>query len=169
VGTSHDTAAFITAAIRRWWRVVGRRRYPLARRRLVARAGGGANDPRTWLWKVALPKRADATGLILVVSHSPPGASKWNPIEHRRFRAISGNWAGEPLVSYETIVTSIRTTRTETGCRCRAWLDPKDDPARQRAKPGDKAQVRLQPHRVLPKRNYTIWPHCSQDHCSSHR
>jgi Rhodopirellula transposase DDE domain len=169
VGTSHDTAAFITAAIRRWWRVVGRRRYPLARRLLVEMDGGGANDPRKWLWKVALQKLADETGLILVVTHYPPGASKWNPIEHRMFSAISGNWAGEPLVSYEKIVKYIRTTRTETGFRCRAWLDRKDYPARQRAGPGDKASVRLKPHRVLPKWNYTIWPHRSQDHCSSNR
>jgi Rhodopirellula transposase DDE domain len=169
VGLSHDTAAFITAAIRHWWRVAGQRRYPRARRLLLEMDGGGANDPRKWLWKVALQRLADETGLVVVVTHYPPGASKWNPIEHRMFSAISGNWAGEPLVSYETIVKYIRTTRTETGFRCRAWLDRKDYPARQRARPGDKAQVRLKPHRVLPKWNYTIWPHRSQDHCSSNR
>jgi hypothetical protein len=163
VGTSHNTAAFITAAIRRWWRVVGRRRYPKARRVLLEMDGGGANDPRKWLWKIALQKLADETGLIIVVTHYPAGASKWNPIEHRMFSAISGNWAGEPLVSYETILKYIRTTRTETGFRCRAWLDGKEYPARQRAKPEDKVRVRLKPHRVLPKWNYTIWPHRS--HC----
>jgi hypothetical protein len=169
VGASHDTAAFLTAAIHRWWRVVGRRRYPLARRLLVEMDGGGANDPRKWLWKVALQELADETGLILVITHYPPGASKWNPIEHRMFSAISGNWAGEPLVSYETIVKYIRTTRTETGFRCRAWLDRKDYPTRQRVRPEDKTRVRLEPHRVLPKWNYTIWPHRSHDHCSSNR
>jgi Rhodopirellula transposase DDE domain len=169
VGTSHDTAAFITAAIHRWWRVVGRRRYPLARRLLVEMDGGGANDPRKWLWKIALQKLADDTGLMIVMTHYPPGASKWNPIEHRMFSAISDNWAGEPLVSYETMVKYIRTTRTETGFHCRAWLDQQDYPARQRARPEDQAQVRLKPQRLLPKWNYTIWPHRSQDHCSSNR
>lgn len=159
VGMSHNTAAFITAAIRRWWQVVGQRRYPAARRLLVEMDGGGANDPRKWLWKIALQRLADETGLIMVVTHYPPGASKWNPIEHRMFSAISGNWAGEPLVSYETILKYIRTTRTETGFRCRACLDRKEYPARQRARPEDKARVRLKPHRVLPKWNYTIWPH----------
>jgi hypothetical protein len=163
VGTSHNTAAFITAAIRRWWRVVGWRRYPKARRVLLEMDGGGANDPRKWLWKIALQKLADETGLIIMVTHYPAGASKWNPIEHRMFSAISGNWAGEPLVSYEAILKYIRATRTETGFRCRAWLDRKEYPARQRAKPEDKARVRLKPHRVLPKWNYTIWPHRS--HC----
>jgi hypothetical protein len=165
VGTSHNTAAFITAAIRRWWRVVGQRRYPAARRLLVEMDGGGANDPRKGLWKRALQRLADETGLILVVTHYPPGASKWNPIEHRMFSVISGNWAGEPLVSYETILKYLRTTRTETGFRCRAWLDRKEYPTRQRAAPEDKARVRLTPHRVLPKWNYTIWPHRSHDNC----
>jgi hypothetical protein len=159
VGTSHDTAAFITAAIRRWWRVVGQRRYPGARRLLLEMDGGGANDPRKWLWKVALQRLADETGLIIVVTHYPPGASKGNPIEHRLFSAISGNWAGEPLVSYETVVKSIRPARTQTGFRCRACLDRRNYPARQRATPEDKARVRLKPSRVLPQWNYTIWPH----------
>ena len=51
---------------------------------------------------MALQRLADEFGLILTVTHYPPGASKWNPIEHRMFSLISGNWAGEPLVSYET-------------------------------------------------------------------
>jgi hypothetical protein len=159
VGSSHNTAAFITAAVRRWWRVVGQRRYPGARRLLLEMDGGGANDPRQWLWKVALQRLADDTGLILVVTHYPPGASKWNPIEHRMFSVISGNWEGEPLVSYETVLKYIRTARTETGFRCRAWRDRKDYPARQRVTPEDKARVRRKPSRVLPKWNYTIWPH----------
>ena len=159
VGTSHETAAFITAAILQWWRAVGQRRYPEARRLLLEMDGGGANDPRKWLWKVALQALADETGLILVVTHYPPGASKWNPIEHRMFGPISANWAGEPLVSYEAIVKSIRQARTETGFRCRACLDRTVYPARQRASPEDKARVRLKPGPVLPHWNYTIWPH----------
>jgi hypothetical protein len=165
VGMSHETAALIAAAIGRWWRVVGRRRYPGARRLLLQMDGGGANDPRKWLWKIALQGLADGTGLILVVTHYPPGASKWNPIEHRMFSPISGNWAGEPLVSYETILKHIRTARTEAGFRCRACLDRKEYPARQRAAPGDKARVRLEPGPLLPHWNYTIRPHRDQHNC----
>jgi hypothetical protein len=159
VGTSHETAVFITRAIGRWWRVLGRRRYPQVRRVLLEMDGGGANDPRKWLWEVALQGLADETGLILVVTHYPPGASKWNPIEHRMFSPISANWAGEPLDSYETIVKHIRTTRTETGFRCRACLDRTNYPVRHRVAAKDKARVRLKPHPVLPKWNYTILPH----------
>src|SRR5262245_22430245 len=85
--------------------------------------------------------------------------------EHRMFSVISGNWAGEPLVSYETILKHIRTARTETGFRCRACLDRKDYPTRQRATAEDKAGVKLEPGPVLPKWNYTIRPHRSQPNC----
>jgi hypothetical protein len=161
VGRSHNTAAFITAAIGRWWRVVGLRRYAGTRRLLLEMDGGGANDPRTWLWKVALQRLADETGLTIVVTHYPPGASKWNPIEHRMFSLISGNWAGEPLVSYEAIVKHIRMTRSQSGFRCRVCLDRKDYPTKQRVSPEEKAQVLLKPSPVLPKWNYTIRPHRS--------
>lgn len=168
VGTSHATAAFVTKGILRWWRAVGRHRYLETRRLLLQMDGGGANDPRKWLWKVALQDLANETGLIIVVTHYPPGASKWNLIEHRMFSPISGNWAGEPLVSYETILKYIRTTRTKTGFRCRACLDRTDYPARQRVAAEDKARIRLVPRPVLPQWNYTIYPRTRHDNCHSY-
>ena len=96
---------------------------------------------------------------IITVTHYPPGASKWNPIDHRMFSLISANWAGEPLVSYETVMKYIRTTRSRTGFRCRAWLDTKDYPKGLKVRSEEKAWVRLRPRRVLPQWNYTIWPH----------
>jgi len=159
VGTSHETPAFAVAAIRRWWVVVGRRRYPKARRLLIQADSGGGNGCRAWAWKVALQRLADEFGLILTVTHYPPGASKWNPIDHRMFSLISGNWAGEPLVSYETVLKYIRTTRSKKGFRCRACLDAKAYPTGRKAKPEEKANVRLRPRNVLPRWNYTVWPH----------
>jgi hypothetical protein len=159
VGTSHDTPAFTVAVIRRWWLAVGRHRYPGGQRLLLAVDGGGATDHRKWAWKVALQGLADEFGLIITVTHYPAGASKWNPVEHRLFGPISGNWAGEPLVSYETILKYIRTTRTETGLRCRARLDRKEYPVQPRVPPQDKARVRLKRRPVRPELNYTIFPH----------
>ena len=57
-----------------------------------------------------LQKRADELELPFIVTHYPPGASKWNPVEHRLFCFISMNWAGQPLVSFETVLKFIRTT-----------------------------------------------------------
>lgn len=159
VGTSHETPSFAGAAIRRWWLAIGRRRYLGKKRLLIEADGGGANDARKWEWKVALQGLADEFGLIITVTHYPAGASKWNPIDHRMFSLISANWAGEPLESYETVLGYIRRTRSSEGFHCRALLDPTAYPARYKVTPEAKAQVRLKPRSVLPKWNYTIWPH----------
>jgi hypothetical protein len=165
VGTSHDTPAFTGAAIRRWWLDIGCRRYPGAKRLLIEADGGGPTDHRKWGWKVALQKLADEFGLVIAVTHFPPGASKWNPIEHRLFGPISANWAGEPLASYETILKYIRTTRTETVLHCRARLDKKDYPVQHRVSSDDKARVRLKPRRIRSQLNYVIYPHGHRDKC----
>jgi hypothetical protein len=123
VGTSHETADFVTAALRTWWLENGRWCYPKARRWLLEADCGGANSNRTWGWKVALQGLADEFGVAITVAHLPPGASKWNRIEHRMFNLISANWAGEPLASYETLLNFISTTTSSTGFRCRVALD----------------------------------------------
>jgi len=75
------------------------------------------------------------------------------------FSVISQNWSGQPLVSYETILKFIRTTKTETGFRCRARLDRTEYETGLKVSAEDKAQVNLAPPRVLPRWNYTIRPH----------
>ena len=91
VGTSHETPTFAVACIRRWWLMRRRKRYAGAKRLLIQADAGGANDYRKWEWKVALQKLADEFDLVITVTHYPPGASKWNPIDHRMFSLISGN------------------------------------------------------------------------------
>ncbi len=46
VGISHDTAEFATAAIRRWWTKMGRKRYPRAKRLFITADCGGSNSPQ---------------------------------------------------------------------------------------------------------------------------
>lgn len=159
VGTSHDTPTFAVACIRRWWLAVGRHRYPGAKRLLVEADSGGSNDYRKWEWKVALQDMADEFGLVITVTHYPPGASKWNPIDHRMFSLISGNWKGEPLTSYEVMLKHIRRTRSAEGFHCRACLDTREYPQRGRVSPEDKARVRLRRRKVLPQWNYSLFPH----------
>jgi hypothetical protein len=161
VGTSHDTANFPVAAIRHWWFVVGRQRYPGTKRLLIQADAGGSNGYRSWEWKWALQQLADELGRILTVTHCPPGASKWNPIDHRILSLITANWAGEPLTSYERILKYIRTTRSETGFRCRASLDRRDYPTKVKVTPTQKSRIRLKPRPVLPQWNYTILPHAN--------
>ena len=123
VGIDHDTAAFAVNSIRQWWLNLGQARYPDATRLLITADGGGSNGWRVRLWKRELQKLANELGLDIVVSHLPPGTSKWNKIEHRLFSFISQNWRARPLVSYRTIVELISATTTQTGLTVRCELD----------------------------------------------
>jgi hypothetical protein len=87
--------------------------------------GCGSNGSRIRLWKKELQRLADATGLILVVCHYPPGTSKWNKIEHRLFCHITQTWRGTPLTSRPAVVERIAATTTTTGLDVRCELDTK--------------------------------------------
>lgn len=156
IGVSHETAEFAVAAIRAWWVEVGQCAYPGQHHLLIQADGRGANDSRSWLWKAALQSLADEFGLTITVTHFPAGASKWNPVEHRLFCFISLNWAGQPLVSYETILKFIRTTRTDSGLTCQARLDRKHYETGLKITLGERASINLKPHRIFPDWNYTI-------------
>jgi hypothetical protein len=158
VGISHDTAAFAVESIRRWWRLLGWPSYPRAKRLLISADAGASNGPRLRAWKVELQAFANEIRLPITVCHYPPGTSKWNKIEHRLFSFISITWKGQPLVSYQTVVNLIGTTRTRTGLTVKALLD------RHKYRTGAKitaeqlAAVRLKSHRFHPDWNYTLLP-----------
>jgi Rhodopirellula transposase DDE domain len=158
VGTSHETSEFAIEALRTWWLKTGFWRYPTTQRWLIEADCGGANGNRLWAWKVGLQRLADEFRVAITVSHYPPGASKWNRIEHRLFNLISGNWAGEPLVSYETVLNHIRTTTLPSGFPCQAVLDDRDYATKKKVTPDEKVAVRLRPYKILPQWNYTILP-----------
>jgi hypothetical protein len=88
---------------------------------------------------------ADKTGLTLVVSHSPPGTSKWNKIEHRLFCHITQNWRGKPLVSDDGFVQLIGGTTTANGLKVQADLDCRKYPTRQKFTDQQLHRVRLKP------------------------
>lgn len=158
VGISHQTAAFAVNAIAKWWVEAGSQQYPNQHELLIEADCGGANASDSWLWKWELQKMSNDLGLTITVTHLPTGASKWNPIEHRLFSEISRNWAGEPLVSYETVLKYIRTTKTQKGLRCRACLDTAFYPTKLKVTPEQQKLNNLHRHRVLPNWNYTIKP-----------
>jgi hypothetical protein len=158
VGTDHDTASFAVRAIRRWWRTMGKKRHPAARRLLISADGGGSNGHRVRLWKVELQKLADQIKLPITVCHLPPGTSKWNKIEHRLFSFITINWRGKPLRSYRTIVQLIAATTTDAGLRVRAELDQNKYPKGIKVTDAELAAVNLSPHSFHGDWNYTISP-----------
>jgi hypothetical protein len=79
-------------------------------------------------------------------------------IEHRLFSEISKNWAGEPLDSYQKILRFIRSTKTHTGLSVTAHLDRRNYPTGTQPTPEELQALRIRPHEILPKWNYTISP-----------
>jgi hypothetical protein len=158
VGISHDTAEFAVESVRRWWRWIGRRRYPQAQRLLLCADGGGSNGSRNRAWKYHLQQLANQSRLAVTVCHYPPGTSKWNKIEHRMFSFISLNWQGKPLVSYETVINLIGATRTATGLQVKAKLDTRYYEAGVKITDEEMESINLQTHRTNPEWNYTISP-----------
>ena len=158
VGIDHDTPEFAVESIYCWWRQMGRKTYPEARELLITADGGGSNGSRVRLWKVALQRLADATGLKIAVCHFPPGTSKWNKIEHRMFCHITRNWRGRPLESHEVIVNLIASTTTMKGLRVRAALDTDAYPTGVKVEDATMAALRLIPDKFHGDWNYTIAP-----------
>tara|TARA_B100002003_G_C13583727_1_gene302543 strand:- start:25 stop:276 length:252 start_codon:yes stop_codon:yes gene_type:complete len=72
------------------------------------------------------------------------------------FSFISTNWQGRPLVSYQTIVNLIGSTRTKAGLKVKARLDRKVYRTGQKITDKQMEEVHLKPHRTHPKWNYTI-------------
>ena len=174
VGVNHDTAApcslpgagFAVNSIRQWWLNLGRARYPDATRLLITADGGGSNGSRVRLWKRELQKLANKLGLDIVVSHLPPGTSKWNKIEHRLFSFISQNWRAKPLVSYRVIVQLISATTTKTGLTVRCELDTGRYPSGIAVSDAEMAAINIKHAEFHGEWNYTISPNIYPPNCA---
>jgi hypothetical protein len=146
VGIDHDTARFAVQAITRWWHKMGARRLPRARELLIMADGGGNNGSRCRLGKVALQELADRLEMPIHVRHFPPGASRWNKIEHRMFRHITQNRHGRLLVSHEVIVNLIAAVTTRTGLKIRLELDRGIYPSGIKVTEAEFQALQLKPH-----------------------
>ncbi|WP_040333655.1 ISAzo13 family transposase, partial [Candidatus Magnetobacterium casense] len=161
VGTDNDTSEFAVESIRRWWRKMGCEHYPNAKTLLITADCGGSNGYRVRLWKVALQRFANETGLNISVCHFPPGTSKWNKIEHRMFCHISMNWRGKPLTSHEIIVNLIGSTTTNKGLKIKAELDTTAYSKGIKVSDEEFDKVNLTKASFHGEWNYTIAPNCS--------
>ncbi|WP_027357688.1 ISAzo13 family transposase [Desulforegula conservatrix] len=162
VGTDHDTASFAVATIRRWWFAMGAPLYNDAKELVIMADGGGSNGSRVRLWKLELQKLSDELGILIRVSHFPPGTSKWNKIEHRLFSHISMNWRGQPLISHEVIVNLIAATTTQKGLKVRASIDSKLYPKGIKVTDEEFTAIRIQRDDFHGEWNYSIIPFIKQ-------
>ena len=158
VGVSSDTPKFAVRSIRQWWKRNKCKHYAEAEEIMIVADGGGSNGHRPRLWKYELQRFADDEGLTIHVCHYPPGASKWNPIEHRLFGPISNNWKGQPLRSLDLMLAAIRGTRNEGGLRVTAELDKHSYKTKQKVTDQEMKTLNIRRHKTRPDWNYTIKP-----------
>ncbi len=157
--SSSDTPEFAVESIARWWSHEGRKVYTNSSELLILADAGGSNGCHPHMWKVNLQKLlCNKYGLSVTVCHFPPGASKWNPIEHRLFSEITKNWRGTPLKDFETALKFTKTTETSTGLRVKAMLVKKKYKKGIKASQDDLNNLNIRYHKVNPKWNYTISP-----------
>lgn len=158
VGISADTSEFAVQTLRKFWEQAGRQRYPEAKEWLITADCGGSNGYRVRLWKWELQKLADETGVTITVCHLPPGTSKWNRIEHALFSFISMNWRARPLVDYQTIISLIGATKSNSGLRVECVLDTSIYEKGRKVTDAEMATINLQPHQFHGEWNYSIAP-----------
>jgi hypothetical protein len=159
VGLSADTAEFAVDAITHWWCSTGCILYPDAPELLILADGGGSNGYRSRLWKQQLQTQlVDAFDLTVTVCHFPPGASKWNPIEHRLFSEITKTWRGTPLTSVELMLASARDTQTESGLTVQATRIDKSYQKGIKISDQQMESLSIERHAICPQWNYTLRP-----------
>jgi len=159
VGVSYDTPEFAAYAIAQWWADPNRPPFPREDKLLILADAGGSNNCRYWRWKQQIQQQlADPFGIEVIICHYPTGASKWNPVEHRLFSQISGNWAGKPLRSWDTMLNYIRGTQTQTGLTVKAFLVEQPFEKKQHVSKEQRAMLNLQRRPICPNWNYVIKP-----------
>ncbi len=164
VGTSGNTAAFAVEAIRRWWERKDRHPFGDESKLLILCDAGGSNGYRVRNWKKQLQEQlADRFNIEVMVCHYPPGASKWNPIEHRLFSFISINWAAHPLRSLKQMLALIRGPHTQTGLRVKATQLKGHFPLKIKVSDEEMAQLNLVRRKICPQWNYCLKPRISPE------
>jgi len=117
LGTSKDTAEFVTDCLRHWWFNYGSQLYPAASALLILADGGGSNSSRHFVFKSELETLAQELALEIRMAHYPPYCSKWNPVEHRVFPHLTRALQGVILTSHALVQTLLERTTTRTGLK----------------------------------------------------
>lgn len=159
VGTSAETPSLAVDAIEYWWVHERPLSFPKATELLILADCGGANGCRARVFKWRLHQQLCRPHEVTVsLCHYPPGASKWNPIEHRLFSEISKNWQGKPLLTVGTMLNYIRTTATNTGLQVGAHLMRRKYQKGERVSEKEFDRLPLSRNEASPDWNYTLAP-----------
>jgi Rhodopirellula transposase DDE domain len=115
IGSSSETAEFITDNLRWWWTEFGIHSYPDAQNILILCDAGGGNSYRHHIFKIKILELAKEIGISIVIAHYPPYSSKYNPIEHRLFCHVHNAIKGVVFSNYNIVKELMEKTSTIKG------------------------------------------------------
>ena len=161
IGVENETAEFICDSIKKWWNQMGKKDYSEATEILALCDAGGANSYKHHIFKVELQKLVNSIGLPINISHYPPYASKWNPIEHRVFPHVTRAMEGLPINTIEEAKELISKTETTTGLSVRVNIMRKIYDKGKTVAQSLINNVKIKRNENLGHLNYTILPEAS--------
>ncbi len=157
IGLSADTPEFAVDCLETWISEFGWAAYPTMKEILLLCDSGGSNGYRPRFWKYGLyEKIVRGHGITVTVCHYPPGASKWNPVEHRLFSFISIQWAGHPLRTVDIMKRYIQGTTTKTGLKVTALVNDRNYATGKKVPAHLFKAIPISNHSELSAWNYTI-------------
>ena len=154
----YDTSDFACDSIKRWWNVIGKKRYPEATSILILADGGGSNSSRHHVFKQSLQNLANDMQIELRMAHYPPYTSKWNPIEHRVFPHITRALAGVVLSTVPLLKELVKNTKTKTGLKVFARVTNKTYKKGLKVADDFYVNAKIKFDKILPQWNYVAKP-----------
>jgi hypothetical protein len=158
IGTSHETAAFITDNLQWWWETYGTNQYPDAKNIVIFCDAGGGNSYRHHIFKKKVLELAEKIEKKIIICHYPPYSSKWNLIEHRLFCHVHRSMQGVVLDSYQTVKILIDKTTTTAGLKVISRIVEKQYDIGEKVNQKDIEYHRIIPNPILPKFSYCVKP-----------
>ena len=158
LGNSHDTSQFACDNFEHVWRKYLREQYPETDTIAILCDGGGSNSSSHNIVKQDFMELANRIGMNIIMMHYPPYCSKFNPIEHKFFSAISRSWSGAPLLSVEDAKVRAENTTTSKGLTVHVDINEKEYETKRKVGETYKEEVarRIVFDTKLPKWNYRI-------------
>ena len=158
IGTSHETAEFVTDSIIHWWKTYGKIKYPEATRILMLFDAGGANSYLHHVFKKELQRLANTIGIDVFIKHYPSYSSKWNPIEHRVFCHVARVIKGVFIKSIDTLKKLIERAKTKTGLKVDVNVIDKEYLIGKKTKKDELRDCKIKSDKTIPKWNYSVSP-----------
>jgi hypothetical protein len=158
IGTSKDTAEFITDNIEFHWNNSIKNHYPNAEKMLILCDGGGSNSCRHHVVKEQLQKLSDRLNIEIVIAHYPAYCSKWNPIEHKAFCHISRSWQGAVFDNLSIVKELAEKTTTKKGFSVKVNINDKIYSTGKKASTEFLENSEIEFDEFLPRWNYIFKP-----------